>query len=64
MQITVLQCLTWANNGSNNDSGVLMSSELGKKLEQGALSIPQATSLDGCLHDPLPYFLVGDEIFP
>ena len=39
-----------------------MNSELGKKLEQGALSIPQATSLDGCLYDPLPYFLVGDEI--
>ena len=50
--------------GSNNDSGVLMNSELGKKLEQGTLSIPQATSLDGCLYDPLPYFLVGDEIFP
>ena len=41
-----------------------MNSELGKKFEQGALSIPQATSLDGCLYDPLPYFLVGDEIFP
>ena len=50
--------------GRNNDSGVLMNSELGKKLEQGALSIPQATSLDGYLYDPLPYFLVGDEIFP
>ena len=48
---------------SNNDSGVLMNSELGKKPEQGALSIPQATSLDGCLHDPLPYYLVEDEIF-
>ena len=35
--------------GSNNDSGVLMNSELNKKLEQGALSIPQASSLDGCL---------------
>ena len=50
--------------GSNNDSGVLMNSELGKKLEQSALSIPQATSLDRCLYDPQPYFLVEDEIFP
>ena len=41
-----------------------MNSELGKKLEQGALSIPQAISLDGCLDDLLPYFLVGDGIFP
>ena len=49
--------------GSNNDIGVLMNSELGKKLKQGALSIPQATFLDGCLYDPLPYFLVRDEIF-
>ena len=28
------------------------------------MSISQATSLNGCLFDPLPYFLVGDEIFP
>ena len=60
-------CFTMFDLGqyrSKNDSGVLMNSELGKKLEQGTLSIPQATSLDGCLYDPLPYFLVGDEIFP
>ena len=39
--------------GSNNDSGVLMNSELDKKLEQDALSIPQdgcfvLCTLDGC----------------
>ena len=50
--------------GSNNDSGVLNSSEMGKKLEQCALNIPCATTLNGCLYDPLPYFLIVDEIFP
>ena len=49
--------------GSNNDSGVLIGSEMGKKLEQGALNIPCATTLNGCLYDPLSYYLVGDEIF-
>ena len=50
--------------GSNNDSGVLLSSEMGKKLVQEKLNIPNPTTLDGCAFDPLPYFLVGDEIFP
>ena len=50
--------------GSNNNSGVLIGSEMGKKLELGALNIPCATTLNGCLYDPLPHFLVGDEIFP
>ena len=51
-------------HGSNNDSGVLNSSEVGKKLEQGALNIPSATTLNGCLYDSLLYFLIGCEIFP
>ena len=50
--------------GSNNDSGILINSAMGKQLEQNALGIPSAACLDGCKYDPLPYFLVGDEIFP
>ena len=50
--------------GSNNDSGILFNSATGKQLEQNALGIPSAACLDGCKYDPLPYFLVGDEIFP
>ena len=49
---------------SNNDRGALNSSEMGKKLEQGALNIPCTTTLSGCLYDPLPYFLSKEEIFP
>ena len=50
--------------GSNNDSGVLLKSKMGQQLEQGQLQLPAATRLDGCDYDPLPYYFVGDEIFP
>ena len=35
-----------------------------KKTEAGEMNIPPPTYLDGCSFDPLPYYLVGDEIFP
>ena len=50
--------------GSNNDSGVLSRSKINEQIENGALQLPQPATLDGCNYDPLPYFLVGDEIFP
>ena len=50
--------------GSNNDSGVLLNSTMGKKLAQGSLNIPSGTTFNGCALNPLPYFLIGDEIFP
>ena len=37
---------------------------MGELLETNRLQIPDATALCGCTYDPLPYFLVGDEIFP
>ena len=37
---------------------------MGKKFELNDINLSSATSLDGCNFDPLPYFLVGDEIFP
>ena len=49
--------------GSNNDSGVLLNSNIGKSIEENYLNIPKPESLEGCSYDPLPYFLVGDEIF-
>ena len=50
--------------GSNNDAGVLANSSIGKKIEAGEINIPSLRDLEGCSLDPLPYYLVGDEIFP
>ncbi|XP_065067590.1 putative nuclease HARBI1 [Rhopilema esculentum] len=51
-------------HGSNNDSGVLLNSEMGQRFEEGSLGIPQATGVNGYTLGPMPYYLVGDEIFP
>jgi len=50
--------------GSNNDSGVLANSDMGKGFKQNLLKLPRPETLHGCEYDPLPYYLVGDEIFP
>ena len=50
--------------GSNNDSGVLAKSKIGELLETNRMKLPEPKTLDGCNYDPLPYYLVGDEIFP
>lgn len=52
------------NYRSNNDSGVLSRSEIAERFEDGSINLPQPTSVDGCSYDPLPYYMVGDEIFP
>ena len=49
--------------GSNNDSGVLIHSNVGGYFEDHSNNIPQPESVEGCDFDPLPYFLVEDEIF-
>ena len=49
--------------GSNNDAGVLANSSIGKKIVEGEMSIPPPRHLEGCLLNPLPCYLVGDEIF-
>ena len=48
--------------GSNNDSGVLQNSAMGKALESNSLGIPEQEPFEGC-EVPLPYYLVGDDIF-
>ena len=50
--------------GSNNDSGVLLKSDINKRIESDSLAIPMPETYESCNFDPLPYFLVGDEIFP
>ena len=49
--------------GSNNNSGVLTSSTMGKKFSNGTMNIPPPLSLEGCSLDSLPYYIAGDEIF-
>lgn len=49
--------------GSNNESGVLLNSNIGKSIEENYLNISEPESLEGCSCNPLLYFLVGDEIF-
>ena len=50
--------------GSNNDSGVLANSSMGELFEKGKMKLPQPESLPACSFEPLPFFLLGDEIFP
>ena len=50
--------------GSNNDSGVLLRSEIGQKFTAQQMNLPQPITFPGCTFDPLPYYMVGDEIFP
>ncbi|XP_066936564.1 putative nuclease HARBI1 [Clytia hemisphaerica] len=50
--------------GSNNDSGVLANSEMGMRFAEQDYDLPKEEKLSGCNFGSLPYFLVGDEIFP
>eukprot|EP00795_Rhopilema_esculentum_P005709 gene5709-10959_t len=50
--------------GSNNDSGVLANSQMGRMFEDDALNVPGERKLCGDDQKSLPYFLLGDEIFP
>ena len=45
--------------GSNNDSGVLENSVMGKAFANDALGVPHPEPVEGC-DIPLPYFIVGD----
>ena len=58
-------CFTLVGDfGSNNDSGILAKSSMGKRFEEQKMNVPNAKSLLGYAEDNLPFFLVGDEIFP
>lgn len=51
------------DHGSNNDSGVLSHSEIGKAIDDGSINFRKPEHLEGCDLPLLPYFLVGDEAF-
>ena len=50
--------------GSNNDSGVLILTNMGGYFEDHSSNILQPGSVESCGFDPLLCFLVEDEIFP
>ena len=50
--------------GSNNDSGLLANSIIGKNFAEKRMGLPEGRHVPGCSYNPLPYYLVGDEIFP
>ena len=49
--------------GSNNDSGVLKNSNMGKMFDRNQMGVRDSELIKGTNHE-LPYFLVVDEIFP
>ena len=58
-------CFTMFDLGSydsNNDSGILLHSEMGYQFENDQVNLPETKP--GCDFDELPYFLLGDDIFP
>ena len=50
--------------GSNNDSGVLASSVMGEMFDNGEMNLPAPSKIYQSSEQDLPYFLLGDEIFP
>ena len=51
--------------GSNNNSGVFRNSPMGKAFFNDKMSLPVAECLeDSPTFEKVPYFLVGDEVFP
>ena len=56
-------CFDFGQYGSTNDGSVFRSSDLYKAFEENKFNVPAPTEAGG-FEDPLPYFLLGDEIFP
>lgn len=50
--------------GRNSDGGVFKSSQIGKMLNNGKVSLPPPSKLPGSENIVLPHYLVGDEAFP
>ena len=49
--------------GSNNDSGILNNSIIGKMFKNNKMKLPDPETIQGTYYE-LPFFLAGDEIFP
>ena len=60
-------CFTYVDVGtyrSNIDSGVLVNPQMGKDFKERKMNIPKPSNLGSFESGKLPYFFVGDEIFP
>ena len=49
--------------GSNNDSGALKNSNMGKMFDRNQMGVPDSELIEGTNYE-LPYFLVSGEISP
>ena len=63
IQVNCFTLFDTGQYGSNNDSGVLLNSKLGKNFDENKLGIPEALNLANCNFNPLPYYLLWDDIF-
>ena len=46
------------------DVGHYASNKIGRMFSEGGMNVPAPSIVNGCDFDPLPYYMVGDEIFP
>ena len=60
----LLHLIDLGQYGSNNDNGILRNSPIRECFSSNLLHVPAPATVLGCKYDPLPYFLVGDKIFP
>ena len=49
--------------GNNNNNGILLNWEMGKRLEEEKINLPIAEDLDVSKYKPMPFYLFGDEIY-
>ena len=45
-------------------NGVLANSTMREGFEYGTIKLPNPSQVVGCDYDPLPYFILGNKIFP
>ena len=57
-------CFTMIDLWTNNDSGVLASSVMGEMFDNSEMNLPTPSKVYQSSNQDLPYFLLGDEMFP
>ena len=55
--------IDWGKHGSNNDSGILMNSDMGKMFDDDQLNVPADCKLSEHHEQVLPYFWLEEEFF-
>ena len=60
---TAIEIKSVGQYGSNNDSGVLLNSKMGKKCEKDSFYVPAPENTHDFTKE-MPFFLFGEEIFP